>query len=403
MNLPELLAPAGGMSQLVTAVRFGADAVYLGMPQFGLRAHAANFTPEQLEEAVAFAHGRDVKVYVTLNIFPLDDDLNGMAESARLAYRLGVDGAIMADPGAMDAVRGAAPDLPIHLSTQANTLNSASALFWKRSGVSRVVLARELSLAQIRAIHDNLPEGPELEMFVHGAVCMSYSGRCALSNYLAGRDGNRGDCAQPCRWKYALQEEKRPGVYLPVNPEGSGMQILSACDMNLIRLLPRVVETGVASLKIEGRMKNDFYIATVVSAYRRGLDAIREGCFTAELADELDTELHTISHRPYDTGFALGQPEFPGNDTLQQTRELSGIVLSWENGEAVIRMKNRLFAGDELELLTPGGIFPFTLDWMRDEGGALLTVCGRPESLLTIPLPHPAEPGDLVRGTCRNH
>lgn len=403
MHIPELLAPAGGMPQLITAVRYGADAVYLGLTRYGLRAHAGNFTPEQLREAVAYAHARGVKVYVTLNIFAYEEDLSAMVDCARLAQEAQADGVIMADPGAVDEVLRQVPGLPVHLSTQANTMNSASARFWHRCGVQRIVLARELSLEQIRTLRKNTPDSLELEVFVHGAICMSYSGRCLLSKYLTGRDANRGDCAQPCRWKYTLQEEKRPGMYLPVEETADGLRLLSACDMNLLRQLPALCECGVASLKIEGRMKNEFYIATVVGAYRRALDALKEDRFTPELADALDAELHTISHRPYDTGFLLDRPEFPGDDALQQTRELAARVLSWQQGEALIQMKNKLIVGDELELLTPQGVFPFRLTALFTESGESLTACGRPDSLLRIPMPHPAQPGDLLRGRCRNH
>ena len=403
MNIPELLAPAGGMAQLVAAVRFGADAVYLGLTRFGLRAHAGNFTPEQLREGIAFAHARGAKVYAALNIFAYEEDLPAMVESARLARDAGADGAIMADPGAVDWVLRQVPGLPVHLSTQANTMNSASAAFWHRCGVKRIVLSRELSLEQIRALRQNAPSSLELEVFVHGAVCMSYSGRCALSRYLTGRDANRGDCAQPCRWKYALEEEKRPGLFFPLEETGEGLRLLSACDLNLMPLLPALCETGVSSLKIEGRMKNEFYVATVVGAYRRALDALREGRFTPELQRALDGELRTVSHRPYDTGFLLGRPEFPGDDALEQTRELSARVLSWQDGQAVIQMKNKLFVGDALELLTPEGVFPFTLTQIVAESGESVSSCGRPDSLLRIPLPHPAQEGDLLRGPCRNH
>ena len=403
MQIPELLAPAGGMPQFKCAVRYGADAVYLGLTRHGLRAHAGNFTPEQLREAVAYAHARGVKVYVTLNIFAYEEDVPAMVESARLVQEAGADGVIMADPGAVDEVLRQAPGLPVHLSTQANTMNSASARFWHRCGVERIVLARELSLAQIRALREHTPESLELEVFVHGAVCMSYSGRCALSKYLTGRDANRGDCAQPCRWKYALEEEKRPGTYLPIEDTADGLRILSACDMNLMPILPELCETGVSSLKIEGRMKNEFYIATVVGAYRRGLDAIAEGRFTPELARALDGELRTVSHRPYDTGFLLGRPAFPGDDALEQTRELAARVVSWQDGTAVVQMKNKLIVGDLLELMTPEGLFPFELTEIRTEEGESVEACGRPDSLLRIPLPHPAQTGDLLRGLCRNH
>ena len=403
MHIPELLAPAGGMPQLKTAVRYGANAVYLGLTRYGLRAHAGNFTPEQLREAVEYAHARGVKVYVTLNIFAYEEDVPAMVEAARLAQETSADGVIMADPGAVDEVLHRVPGLPVHLSTQANTMNSASARFWHRCGVERIVLARELSLAQIKALRENTPGSLELEVFVHGAVCMAYSGRCALSRYLSGRDANRGDCAQPCRWKYTLEEEKRPGLHLPIEDVEGGTRILSACDMNLVRLLPALCEAGVDSLKIEGRMKNEYYIATVVGAYRRGLDALAEGRFTPELADALDAELRTISHRPYDTGFLLGRPQFPGDDALKQTRELAARVLEWEGGEALVQMKNKLIVGDALELLTPEGVFPFTLTEIRTEVGERVPECGRPDSILRIPLPHPAQPGDLLRGLCRNH
>lgn len=403
MHKPELLAPAGGMPQLMTAVRYGADAVYLGLTRYGLRAHAGNFTPEQLREAAEYAHARGVKVYVTLNIFAYEEDVPAMVEAARLAREAGADGVIMADPGAADEVMRQVPGLPVHLSTQANTMNSASARFWHRCGVRRIVLSRELSLEQIRALRKNTPSSLELEVFVHGAVCMSYSGRCALSKYLTGRDANRGDCAQPCRWKYALEEEKRPGVYLPVEETEEGTRILSACDLNLIRLLPALCEAGVESLKIEGRMKNEYYIATVVGAYRRALDAIAEGRFTPEVAGALDAELRTVSHRPYDTGFLLGRPQFPGDDALEQTRELAARVLSWQDGMACVQMKNKLIVGDSLELLTPEGVFPFTLTEIRTEAGENVSECGHPNSVLHIPLPYPAQAGDLLRGLCRNH
>ncbi len=405
MRIPELLAPVGGGSQLIAAVRFGADAVYLGLNQYGMRAHAANFAPEELKEAVAFAHAHDVRVYLTLNIFAYDEDIAPMVEAARLARAAHVDALIMADPGAVCAVREALPDMPIHLSTQLSTMNARSARMWhEHLGVERIVLARELSLTRIRNMRAQLPPSVELEAFVHGAVCMSYSGRCALSRYMTGRDANRGDCAQACRWRYKLVEEKRPGEYFPVEGTEEGTHIFSAGDMNMICHLDELCDAGISSLKIEGRMKHEYYIATVVGAYRRALDALSQGRYDEALKEELSQELLKVSHRPYDTGFYFGPPEHPGNrDQFTQSMELTGRVLSWENGVARVLIKNRVLLGDALELMTPGSVYPFTLASLRTLDGEPLDKCGVPNTELLLALPHPAQPGDLLRGPCRNH
>lgn len=404
MKLPELLAPVGGRSQLIAAVRFGADAVYLGLNQYGMRAHAGNFTPETLKDAVEYAHAHNVLVYLTLNIFAYDEDIEPMVESARLARDLGVDAVIMADPGAAMAVMESVPDLPVHLSTQMSTMNAKSAALWHKLGIPRIVLARELSLAQIENMRRQLPDTLELEAFVHGAVCMSFSGRCALSKYLTGRDANRGDCAQACRWKYQLMEEKRPGQYFPVEGSERGTQIFAAGDMNMLPHLDKLAASGLSSLKIEGRMKNEYYIATVVGAYRRGLDAIRDGLWNDELRQELTDELNKVSHRAYDTGFYFGAPERPGgNEGNTQTMELTARVLSCENGRAKIHLKNKVILGDRLELMTPAGVYSFELTDLQNEAGEPLTQCGVPNSILYMGVPAPCEEGDLLRGPCRNH
>lgn len=404
MKLPELLAPVGGRSQLIAAVRFGADAVYLGLNQYGMRAHAGNFTPETLKDAVEYAHAHNVLVYLTLNIFAYDEDIEPMVESARIAKELGVDAVIMADPGAAMAVMESVPGLPVHLSTQMSTMNAKSAALWHRLGIPRIVLARELSLAQIENMRKQLPDTLELEAFVHGAVCMSFSGRCALSKYLTGRDANRGDCAQACRWKYQLMEEKRPGQYFPVEGSERGTQIFAAGDMNMLPHLDKLVSSGLSSLKIEGRMKNEYYIATVVGAYRRGLDAIRDGKWTDELRLELTDELNKVSHRAYDTGFYFGSPERPGgNEGNTQTMELTARVLSYENGRAKIHLKNKVILGDRLELMTPAGVYSFELTGLQTESGEPLSQCGVPNSILYMAVPAPCEEGDLLRGPCRNH
>jgi len=404
MRIPELLAPVGGGSQLIAAVRFGADAVYLGLNQYGMRAHAGNFTSETLKDAVEYAHAHNVLVYLTLNIFAYDEDIEPMVEAARTAKRLGVDAVIMADPGAAMAVIESVPGLSVHLSTQMSTMNARSAALWHRLGVPRIVLARELSLEQIENMRRQLPDTLELESFVHGAVCMSFSGRCALSKYLTGRDANRGDCAQACRWRYQLVEEKRPGQYFPVETSERGTQIFAAGDMNMLPHLDKLVASGLSSLKIEGRMKNEYYIATVVGAYRRGLDAIREGRWTDELRSELIDELNKVSHRAYDTGFYFGAPERPGgNEGNTQTMELTARVLSYENGRAKIHLKNKVILGDRLELMTPSGVHSFELADLTSESGEQLTQCGVPNSILWMGVPAPAEEGDLLRGPCRNH
>ena len=405
MRLPELLAPAGGEKQLKAAVRFGADAVYLGANRYGMRAHAGNFDEEALARATAWCHARGVKVYLTLNIFAYDEDIEPLVDLAKYAVRAcGVDALIMADPGAIAAVMDALPEAEIHLSTQMSTMNARAVRFWHDAGIKRVVLSREVSLDRIKALRAAIPQSCELEAFVHGAVCMSYSGRCTLSKYLTGRDANRGDCAQACRWTYRLEEQKRPGEYFPVEETESGVHIFSAGDMNMLPYLDQLCGVPLDSLKIEGRMKNEYYVATVVGAYRQALNAIARGEFDDETRARLSGELLKISHRPYDTGFYFGAPEHPGDrDWFTQSRELAARVLSFSKGRAVIEVKNKILSGDSLELMTPAGTFGFTLGDLTRADGTVCSACPQPNSIVTIDLPHPCEEGDLIRGTCRNH
>ena len=405
MRLPELLAPAGGEKQLKAAVRFGADAVYLGANRYGMRAHAGNFDEEALARATAWCHARGVKVYLTLNIFAYDEDIEPLVDLAKYAVRAcGVDALIMADPGAIAAVMDALPEAEIHLSTQMSTMNARAVRFWHDAGIKRVVLSREVSLDRIKALRAAIPQSCELEAFVHGAVCMSYSGRCTLSKYLTGRDANRGDCAQACRWTYRLEEQKRPGEYFPVEETESGVHIFSAGDMNMLPYLDQLCGVPLDSLKIEGRMKNEYYVATVVGAYRQALNAIARGEFDDETRARLSGELLKISHRPYDTGFYFDAPEHPGDrDWFTQSRELAARVLSFSKGRAVIEVKNKILSGDSLELMTPAGTFGFTLGDITRADGAVCSACPQPNSIVTIDLPHPCEEGDLIRGTCRNH
>jgi len=404
--LPELLAPAGGMPQLRAALRFGADAVYGALPVFGLRAFAGNFTWEELAQALDETHGMGKKFYLTLNILPYEDEFPALIETARRAWEMGVDAALVSDLGAFLALRREVSALPLHISTQANTLNREAAAFYHAQGAERIVLARELSLKRIRALREGLPPSLTLEAFVHGAMCMSYSGRCMLSDHLTGRGGNRGACAQPCRWEYALVEKKRPGEYWPIEEDGRGTYLLSAYDLNMLSHLPELIDAGVGSLKIEGRMKTEYYVATVVGAYRRALDALKEGEGAyRELLPALEGELRKASHRSFNTGFYFGAPSPMGGAAgFTQEMEYVARVEDWQNGTAALSLKNRFYVGDTLELLSPRGVFSFpaTRIIRCDTGEEVSTVSVAGQRVL-IPLPHPAAPGDFLRGPNRNH
>jgi putative protease len=407
-NVPELLAPAGGMPQLMAALHFGADAVYGGMQRYGLRAFAGNFTEETLPPAVKMCHEKGKKFYLTINIFPFDEDLKGLLSLARFAFECGVDAAIVSDIGAVTLLREELPGLPIHISTQANTLNSRTASFWHGLGAQRVILAREMTIDQIATLRQNTPLDLELEAFVHGAACMAYSGRCLLSNFMTGRGANQGACAQPCRWRYHVVEEKRPGEYFPVCEDENGTYIFSAQDINAMALLPKLKKCGLSSLKIEGRMKTEYYVATVVSAYRRGLDALQKGeeAFY-ELLPELALELNKASHRPGNTGFFLGTPKICGGaEGFTQSMEYAGRVVSNANAgeEAAVELKNRFYAGDDLEVLTPSGSQKYKPESivLKDTGEAVKTH-GVAGTLLTLVFPFDVSEGDILRGPVRNH
>ena len=407
-GLPELLCPAGSMASLRAALHFGADAVYGGMKQFGLRAFAGNFDKEELSRAVALTHAAGAKFYLTLNIFPFDDQMDGLVEAARYARSAGVDAAIVSDLGAIVTLRAQVPELPLHVSTQASTVNTAAVRHYQALGCSRVILAREMSLDRIQALHDRLDDGIELETFVHGAACMAYSGRCLLSAALTGRSGNQGECAQPCRWQYAVMEQKRPGEYLPVCEDAHGTYLFSAKDLNLMPLLPRLCRAGVSSLKIEGRMKTEYYVAVVTGAYRRALDFLAQGeeAFQAALPGLLD-ELRCASHRDSDTGFALGSPEQPGDaEGFHQEREyIARVTEDAPAGTgAHLELKNRFFAGDTLEVMTPHGVLTAEAQpFLREKTGETLTTLGIAGETIRMTLPFAVQEGDLVRGRVRNH
>jgi putative protease len=407
MKKPELLCPAGSMESLEAALHFGADAVYGGMKHYGLRAFAGNFDGDSLGEAIRKTHEAGARFYVTMNIYPYDDELEGFAAAAREARRLGADAAIVSDPGAIRLLRREVPEMPIHVSTQANTVNTPAAEMYREMGCERVILAREMSLRRIREMKRALGDSLELEAFVHGASCMAYSGRCLLSAYLTGRSGNRGECSQPCRWQYAVMEEKRPGEYYPVAEDERGTYLFSARDLCLMPMLPELCEAGISSLKIEGRMKTEYYVAVATGAYRRALDLLETGREAFEAAlPELTAELKSASHRDSDTGFLMGKPETPGEaEGFHQEKEYTARVLGTDDktGMTRILLKNRFFTGEELELMTPEGIRKVKVSRMiREKTGEETETLGIAGETLLTDL-QGAREGDLLRGPVRNH
>ncbi|MBT9167147.1 MAG: putative protease YdcP [Syntrophomonadaceae bacterium] len=357
MKKPELLAPAGELEKLKMAVLYGADAVYLAGRHFGMRAFAGNFTEAEMQEGIAFARRHGAKVYVTLNIFANNNDIRQLPVYLQRLARIGVDALIIADPGVFSLAREVVPEIPIHISTQANTTNWQSARFWHEMGAKRVVLAREVTLPEIAEIRNRTEM--ELEMFVHGAMCWAYSGRCYLSHHLAGRSGNRGECAQACRWKYSLLAEKHPGKYMPVFEDERGIHILNARDLCLLAYLPDLVRAGVNSFKIEGRMKSAYYVSIVTRVYRQALDA-----FFADPQNFVDNplwhdELHKVSHRPYSSGFLLGNPGEDGQEfsSTQQlaSHEFIGVVRAYDaqKKRAVVEMRNRFAQNEFLNVFGP--------------------------------------------------
>ncbi|WP_409068609.1 peptidase U32 family protein [Clostridium sp. FAM 1755] len=369
---PELLAPAGNLEKLKTAINFGADAVYLGGSKLNLRAFADNFTDEQLQEGIKYAHDRGRKVYVTINVFPRNEDFNGLEEYLKKLYEFNVDAIIVSDPGIIMTSIESVPNLEVHLSTQANTVNFKTIDFWYKQGVKRIVLARELTLEEIKTIREKIDPDCELEAFVHGSMCMSYSGRCLLSNYMTGRDSNRGACAQPCRYKYYLMEEKREGEYFPVVEDDKGTYIMNSKDMCMIEHIPELVQSGIDSFKIEGRMKSSFYVASVVKAYREAIDAYFDDPENYTFKERWMDYLKKASHRAYFTGFYFNDPnkQLHESSSYIRTCDIVGIVREFneETMEAIIEQRNKVLDGDELEVLRPEGpIFKISTSNMKDK------------------------------------
>lgn len=374
---PELLAPAGNMEKGRMALLYGADAIYLGGKMFGLRAFANNFSLEEIAEMAAYAHSLGKKVYVTVNIFAHNEDINTLAPYLRSLQEADVDALLISDLGVWSVARQVVPEMPLHVSTQANTTNFAAVQAWEQLGAERVVLARELSLAEIAEI--SAKTTVELETFVHGAMCISYSGRCLLSAYLTGRDGNRGACTQACRWEYdmyKLGEQKRPGEFFDLEEDEHGTYVMNSKDLCLIEYLPELMRAGVCSLKIEGRMKSVHYVATVVSVYRRAIDKCWSDMVNYNVPDAWIAELNKVSHRQYTTGFAVAKPDRNAqvytSSKYEQTHDFVGIVTGYDAAgqRAYFEQRNNVKAGEPLELLMPDGTtLPFTLKDMQDEEG----------------------------------
>lgn len=393
MKKPELLAPAGNLQKLKTAIYFGADAVYVGGKEFSLRTFADNFTYDELAEGVQYAHERGKKVYVAANIFARNSDFAQFPAYFAYLSQIGADAVLISDLGVLRVCRAAAPKLPVHVSTQANTCNAQAAAMWKELGASRVVLARELSVREIAEIHAANP-GLELEAFVHGAMCISYSGRCLLSDYLDGRPSNRGACAQACRYEYEIRARREDGEWLSVTEDGKGTYFLNSRDLNMSAHLDELIAAGVCSLKIEGRMKSEYYLATVVNVYRRILDG---GC-----AEEFQSELSACAHRAYTTAYAF-QDRTPtqsyDNSQTKGSCEFIAVVKGREGDRVYAEMRGRFREGEELEILSPSQAFgkKFAVRGLRGEDGEPCGDAKRVQDVYSFLCPHPVGEGDILR------
>ena len=396
----DLLAPAGNIDKLITAVHFGADAVYFSGKRFGLRAFAGNFEDNEIVEAMNYLHARGKKGYITLNIVANDEDFEGLDEYLELLVKAKVDALIVSDLGLVAYIHKKQPSLVIHVSTQANVTNTASAKVFADMGAKRIVLARELSLRQIKAMHAALGDSIELEAFAHGAMCISYSGRCLLSNYMTGRPSNHGACVQACRWRYTIKEEDTNGEY-PIEEDERGTYILNSKDMNMISHLKEMKDAGIVSIKIEGRMKSVYYVATVVNAYRRALDSAN-----MQPSQEIIAELEKTSHRNYTTGFFLGakDKEYIESSMPVQTHEFVAVVVEKKEGGVVLEMRNRFVEGEKLEILSPNPeIFnkKMEIKAMTDANGEAVTDVKGVQQRVYLPTSLPLEVGDILRRECK--
>lgn len=404
MKKIELLAPAGDINKLKTAVEYGADAVYLGGESFGLRKASKNFSMEDIKWATDYLHERGKKIHVTLNIIPHNHDMEGVEDYIKDLYEIGVDALIVADPGMFMKVKEVAPDFPIHISTQGSVTNVETVKFWQKLGAERVVMARELSLKEVADIIKEVGDSIEVETFAHGAMCMSYSGRCLLSNYMTGRDANMGDCAQPCRYKYHLVEEKRPGEYFPIEEHDEGTFIMNSKDLCMIEHIDEMIEAGIASLKIEGRVKSEYYLATVIRSYRMAIDAYYRDPENYKYDPSLLEEIKKVSHRDFTTGFFFGQ----ANENSQVYKDNSyirgydfvGIVLEYDEDTkiATIEQRNRVFVGEEIEIFGPGvKHFDYKIEKMLDDKDREIDVANKAKQIFKIKIDQPIKKGFILR------
>ncbi|ASS38023.1 peptidase U32 family protein [Mogibacterium pumilum] len=390
----ELLAPAGDMEKLKTAIIYGADAVYFGGELFSLRAGAGNLSIDEIREAMDFIHEHDAKGYMTINIYPHNDDIPPLKAYLEKIKDIPIDAFIVSDPGVMTIVKGIIPYAEIHISTQANTTNYMTAAFWvQQMGATRIVAAREMSLKELREMKKVLPPNTEIEAFVHGAMCMSYSGRCLLSNFMVGRDANRGSCTHPCRWKYSLVEEKRPGEYYPIEEDERGSYIMNSRDLCMLDKLPDLIDAGIYSLKIEGRMKSPFYVATVVSAYRAALDSYLDNPDTYEFQEKWFTELCKASHREFYHGFYYSKPDSSGQNysSSDYTREYSfiGVVRGFESdtGLTVVEQRNKFSVGEDIEVFGPRTEYADEIvREMYDEDNNPIELAPHPQQVIKVKL-----------------
>ena len=400
----ELLAPAGDLEKLMTAIDYGADAVYFGGELFSLRAGAGNFSLEDMAKGVEYAHSKQKKAYLALNIFAHNEDISTLTAYLISLKTIPIDAFIVSDPGIIMLIKSILPKAELHLSTQANMTNYMTANFWYNQGIRRIVIARELTFKEIDELKNRIPEDMEIEAFVQGAMCISYSGRCLLSNFMVERDANRGACAHPCRWKYSLVEEKRPGEYFPVEEDDRGTYILNSRDLCMLEYIPELVSSGITSLKIEGRMKSAFYVATVVGAYRKAIDSYLENPESYHFKEEWMIELKKVSHREFTTGFYFNKPTNKDQNyqTSAYTREYSfiGVVKSYDKITkiAVVEQRNKMSIGDEIEVFGPyTDFFNQKLEMLENENGDPIQSAPHAQQIVKIKMIKPVEEGFLLR------
>ena len=404
MNKLELLAPAGDLEKLKIAVEYGADAVYFGGEMFSLRAGAGNLTIEEIEEGVEYAHARGVKCHMAMNVFAHNEDIAPLESYLNKIKNIPIDAFIVSDPGVISVLKSVIPDAELHISTQANMTNYMTANFWYNNGVKRLVLARELTLDEIHEIRAKIPEDMELESFVHGAMCISYSGRCLLSNFMIDRDANRGMCAHPCRWKYKIVEEKRPGEYYPIEEDNRGTYIMNSKDLCMLEHLPDLVNAGISSAKIEGRMKSVFYVATVVSAYRKAIDAYYDDPKNYKFDPKWYEDMLKASHRDFTTGFYYNKPTNKDQNyqTSAYTREYSfiGKVLEYDDDTCIakVEQRNKMCVGDTIEVFGPGiDFFEQKLEVLLNEDKEPIDSAPHPQQILYIKMKEQVKANYILR------